>query len=210
MRRATMISMLAGAAVAPAILFGCATAPSDAETSAKAAAVMKASFRDQGQAKVDRLDQDDTQKTCSAYAGKAVPKDVAERIEKANLASIKWPADGKLVGDWKNGEKIAQEGRGMQYSDDPKVPAGANCYACHQLAPQELSFGTIGPSLYQFGKLRGYTDEMRKYAYGKIYNAEAYSACTNMPRFGHKGILTEQQIIDVVALLMDPASPVNK
>ncbi len=72
---------------------------------------------------------------------------------------IKWPADGKLMGDWKNGEKIAQEGRGMQYSDDPKGPVGANCYACHQLAPQELSYGTIGPSLYQFGKLRGYTDE---------------------------------------------------
>jgi sulfur-oxidizing protein SoxX len=31
-----------------------------------------------------------------------------------------------------------------------------------------------------------------------------------MPRFGHKGILNEQQIRDVVALLMDPSSPVNK
>ena len=210
MQPKTLTWILAAAAVAPVILFGCATAPSDTETSAKAAAMMKGSFREQGQAKLDRLDQDDMQKTCSEYAGKTLPKDVAGRIEKANLAAIKWPADGKLVGDWKNGERIAQEGRGMQYSDDPKQPAGANCYACHQLAPQELSFGTIGPSLYQFGKQRGYTDEMRKYAYGKIYNAEAYSACTNMPRFGHKGILTEKQITDVVALLMDPASPVNK
>jgi sulfur-oxidizing protein SoxX len=203
-------AILAAAIAAPAILFGCASAPPDAETSAKAAAVMKASFHEQGQAKLDRLDQDDTQKICSEYSGKAPPKDIAERIEKANLATIKWPADGKLVGDWKQGEKIAQEGRGMQYSDDPKAPAGANCYACHQLAPEELSFGTIGPSLYRFGRTRGYTDEMRKYAYGKIYNPEAYSACTNMPRFGHKGILTEKQITDVVALLMDPASPVNK
>ena len=210
MQPKTLTWILAAVAVAPVILFGCATAPSDTETSAKAAAMMKGSFREQGQAKLDRLDQDDMQKTCSEYAGKTLPKDVAGRIEKANLAAIKWPADGKLVGDWKNGERIAQEGRGMQYSDDPKQPAGANCYACHQLAPQELSFGTIGPSLYQFGKQRGYTDEMRKYAYGKIYNAEAYSACTNMPRFGHKGILTEKQITDVVALLMDPASPVNK
>jgi sulfur-oxidizing protein SoxX len=205
-----LISILGAAAVAPAILFGCATAPGDAETNAKAAAMMKGSFREQGQAKLDRLDQDDTQKTCSEYSGRTPPKDVAERIEKANLATIRWPADGKLVGDWKNGERIAQEGRGMQYSDDPKGPAGANCYACHQLAPEELAFGTIGPSLYRFGKTRGYTDEMRKYAYGKIYNPEAYSACSNMPRFGHKGILTEKQITDVVALLMDPASPVNK
>jgi len=193
-----------------AILVGCATAPNDAEVNAKAASMLKASFREQGQAKLDRLDQDDTQRVCSEYVGRAPPKDVAERIEKANLATIRWPADGKLLGDWRNGEKIAQEGRGMQYSDDPKGPVGANCYACHQLAPQELSFGTIGPSLYQFGKLRGYTDEIRKYTYGKIYNADAYSACTNMPRFGHKGILTEQQVKDVVALLMDPASPVNK
>ena len=211
MRRNPLILALAAAVLAvPAILDGCATAPGDAEVSAKAATVLKASFKEQGQAKLDRLDQDDMQKACSQYAGKAPPKDVAERIEKANLASIQWPADGKYVGDWKNGEKIAQEGRGMQYSDDPKAPAGANCYACHQLAPQELLYGTIGPSLYQFGKSRGYTEDMRKYAYGKVYNADAYSACTNMPRFGHKGILTEQQIKDVVALLMDPASPVNK
>jgi len=194
----------------PALLHGCATAPSDAEITAKAAATLKASFKEQGQARLDRLDQDDTQKACSIPAGKPVPKDVADRIEKENLASIRWPADGKYVGDWKNGEKIAQEGRGMQYSDDPKVAAGANCYACHQIAPQEVSFGTIGPSLYQFGTRRGYTDETRKYAYGKIFNAQAYSACTNMPRFGHKGILTEAQIKDIVALLVDPESPVNK
>jgi len=201
---------VAVAAAAAAILVGCATVPSDAEVSARAASVLKASFREQGQAKLDRLTQDDTQKTCSEYSGKALPKDVAERIEKENLASIQWPADGKYLGDWKAGERIAQEGRGMQYSDDPKVPAGANCYACHQLAPQELSYGTIGPTLYQFGKVRGYTAEMRKYAYGKIWNAEAYNACTNMPRFGHRGILTSQQVKDVVALLMDPDSPVNK
>ncbi|MCC7042183.1 MAG: hypothetical protein IT516_17910 [Burkholderiales bacterium] len=93
-----------------------------------------------------------------------------------------WPADGKYVGDWKNGERIAHEGRGKQWSDDPKGPVGGDCYACHQLSPQEVSFGTIGPTLYQFGKVRGYSDEMRKYAYGKIWNSAAYSACSNMPR----------------------------
>ena len=210
MQRRHLTGALAAAIAAPAILIGCATAPSDAEVAASATAMLKASFSERGQAKLDRLVQDDMQKTCSDYTGKALPKEAAEKIEKANLAAIKWPADGKLLGDWKNGEKIAQEGRGMQYSDDPKGPVGANCYACHRLAPQELSYGTIGPSLYQFGKARGYTDDVRKYAYGKIYNAGAYNACTNMPRFGHKGILTEQQIKDVTALLMDPDSPVNK
>ena len=210
MPRHSLLLAFAAVLALPVVLHGCATAPSDAEVTAKAAATLKASFKEQGQAKLDRLDQDDAQKACSLPAGKTVSKDVAARIEKENLASIKWPGDGKYVGDWKNGEKIAQEGRGMQYSDDPKVASGANCYACHQLTPQEVSFGTIGPSLYQFGKLRGYNDETRKYAYGKVFNAEAYSACTNMPRFGHKGILTEAQIKDVVALLVDPESPVNK
>ncbi len=201
--------LIAGAA-SLLVLTGCATTPTDAETSAKAAAVLKASFKERGQAKLDRLEQDLTQETCSGYATKAPPKDVMEVIEKANLAMIKWPADGKFLGDWKSGEKIAQEGRGMQYSDDPKGVVGANCYACHRLDPKEVSYGTIGPSLYNFGKTRGYGPDIQKYAYGKIYNAEAYSACTNMPRFGHNGILTEQQIKDVVALLMDPQSPVNK
>ena len=192
------------------LVAGCAMPPSDAEIRAKAAATMKSSFKDAGQAKLDRLDQDETQRVCSQYAGKALPPDVAKRVEQLNLATIKYPADGKLVGDWKNGEKIAQEGRGKQFSDDPAGPVGANCYACHQLAPQELSYGTIGPTLYQFGKLRGYTDETGRYAWGKVYNADAFAACSNMPRFGHSGILTEAQLRDVVALLMDPASPVNQ
>jgi sulfur-oxidizing protein SoxX len=195
------------------ILAGCAAVAdrSDSETSAKALALMNASFRESGQAKLDRLVQDEVQRVCSEYSsGRPVPKEVAQAIEKSQLALIKYPADGKYVGDWKSGEKIAQTGVGMQFSDTAGAAAGGNCYACHQLTREEVSYGTIGPSLYNFGKLRGYTPDMQKYTYGKVYNSEAYSACSNMPRFGHKGILTEQQIRDVVALLMDPASPVNK
>ena len=197
------------AALATAVV-GCATAPSDVEVSRQAATVLKSSFKANGQAGLDRLDQDETQRLCTQYANKPLPKDVADMIEKLNLASIKWPADGKWTGDWKNGERVAQEGRGKQFSDDPKGPVGGNCYACHQLSPQEVSFGTIGPSLYGFAKLRGFNDETRKYAYGKIWNADAYSACSNMPRFGHSQILSEQQVKDLVALLTDPDSPVNK
>ncbi len=191
---------------------GAATPPSatDAAIAAKAEAMLKASFKARGQAGLDRLDQDETQRVCSQLANKPPPREIAEKIERANLAMIKWPADGKLLGDWKNGEKIAQEGRGKQYSDDPAGPVGANCYACHQIAPQEVSYGTIGPSLYRFAKVRGYGPEIQKYAYGKVFNPDAYAACTTMPRFGHNGILTEQQMKDVVALLMDPESPVNK
>lgn len=199
-----------GWTAAAAVLVGCATAPSDQQVSARVAEVLKASFKARGQAGLERLDQDETQRLCSALAGKAPPKDVAAKIESDNLATIKYPADGNLAGDWKSGERIAQEGRGKQFSDDPAGPVGANCYACHRLSGTELAYGTIGPSLYQFGKLRGYTDETRRYAYGKVYNAQAFAACSNMPRFGHKGILSEQQIKDVVALLTDPQSPVNQ
>jgi L-cysteine S-thiosulfotransferase len=213
MRKSLVHRSLAAAAVVTVVvgvLLGCATAPADDGVSDRAAAMMKSSFKARGQATLDRLDQDETQRLCSEYAGRALPAPIAERIQQANLATIRYPADGKLAGDWKSGEKIAQSGQGFQYSDDPKKPAGANCYACHQLTPQELSYGTIGPSLYRFGKLRGYSEDTRKYAWQKVYNAEAFAACSNMPRFGHHHILTEQQIRDVVALLVDPASPVNQ
>jgi len=177
---------------------------------AKTVAVLKSSFKANGQATLDRLDQDEVQKLCSGHdPAQPVDKAVAERIEKSQQATIRYP-QGSLLGDWKNGEKIAQSGVGKQYSDDPTAVAGGNCYACHQLAKAELAYGTIGPSLYNFGKLRGFTPETQRYAYAKVYNAEAFSACSNMPRFGYHGILTEQQIKDVVALLMDPESPVNK
>jgi len=154
---------------------GCASV-NDEETAQKAVAVMKASFSERGQAKLDRLDQDEAQRLCSIPPSATLPKDVAAAIEKANLATIKYPADGKLLGNWRDGEKIAQSGIGKQYSDDPKLPSGANCYACHQLTKEEISFGTIGPSLYNFGKLRGNTDAIQRYAYGKVYNSQAFSA----------------------------------
>jgi sulfur-oxidizing protein SoxX len=203
MRRAVRVLCLGGSALMAA---ACATTPADGDL----AAVLQRSFNPAGQAGLDRLRQDDTQRACSAARGKAVPQDVLARIEQDNLATIRYPADGRFEGDWRAGERIAQEGRGKQFSDDPSQPAGANCYACHRLAPTELSFGTLGPSLYQYGKLRGNTAEVQRYTFGKIYNAEAFAACSNMPRFGHKGILTEQQIKDITALLLDPASPVNQ
>ena len=176
----------------------------------RATAVMKASFKERGQAKLDRLDQDRAMALCTKYATSPIPKALAKEIEVENLKTIPFPKDGKYLGDWKAGERIAQSGVGRQFTDNPANPSGGNCYACHKLDPKELSYGTIGTSLYQFGKIRSYAPEIAKYAYGKIYNAQAYSACSNMPRFGHHQTLTETQIKDLVALLMDPESPVNR
>ena len=52
--------------------------------------------------------------------------------------------------------------------------------------------------------------EIVKYTWGKIWNSKAYNACSNMPRAGTEGILTEAQVRDIVALLLDPKSPVNQ
>ena len=191
------------------LLVACATSLSEDEAQKRAVSMMKSSFKAQGQASLDRLNQDDVQATCSKYPpGATIPKDVADKIEKAQFAAIKYPA--KLMGDWKAGERVAQIGTGFQFSDGPTAPVGANCYACHRMSKDEISYGTIGPSLYQFGKLRGTSQPIQQYTYGKIYNSNAYTACSNMPRFGHSKILTEAQMADLTALLLDPASPVNQ
>ena len=209
------------AAVASALVVaGCATGPSVAELNTLTDQIVKASFRDQGIAKVDRvLATDETNRVCSEadVAGKPLDEKTAKRIEEANMKSIKWPSDGKFLGDWKEGEKIAQSGRGLTWTDDAKTVNGGNCYNCHQISKEEISFGTIGPSLYHYGKIRGVTDPnsaaakpIVEYTWGKIWNSKAYNACSNMPRAGHAGILNEAQVRHIVALLLDPNSPVNK
>jgi sulfur-oxidizing protein SoxX len=202
-----------------AVLAGCAAVPSGPELDKLVADIAKASFRDQGQAKVDRLVQDDANRECSAadVAGQPLDEKVAKAIEEANLKAIKWPSDGKFLGDWKEGERIAQSGKGMTWSDKAGSVNGGNCYNCHQISKEEISFGTLGPSLYNYGKMRGVTDPnsaaskpIVEYTWGKIWNAKAYNACSQMPRAGHAGILNEQQVKHIMALLLDPNSPVNK
>ena len=197
-------------AIVAALIGAAATGDAQSEQQ-KALEVMKQSFKARGQAGLDRLDQDDAQAACSRRPAEGpLPVDVAQRITQASVASVKFLADKGLMGDWREGEKIAQSGVGKQFNDDPARPAGGNCYACHELSPKEVSFGTIGPSLRAFGKTRGSGPEMQRYVYVKIYNSYAFVACSTMPRFGHKGILTEAQIAHLVALLLDPASPVNQ
>jgi L-cysteine S-thiosulfotransferase len=199
------------------LALGCASLPSPQELDAQAAAMHKAAFRDQGIAKVDRIAQDLGQSACSTETQPA--EAVAKQIESESLATIKWPTGGVYLGDWREGEKLAQNGRGMTWTDSSAATKdnGAQCYNCHQIGKAEISFGTIGPSLYNYGKIRGVQDPLSpasapivQYTWGKLWNSKAYSACSNMPRFGHKGLLDETQIRHVMALLLDPKSPVNQ
>lgn len=211
--------LAAVAATATLALAGCGAAPGGADLDQLTTGIAQASFRDQGQAKVDRLVQDEANRACSAadVAGKPIDEKVAKAIEEANLKTIQWPGDGKFLGDWKEGEKIAQSGRGMTWSDKAGSENGGNCYNCHQISKQEISYGTLGPSLYNYGKMRGVVNPQApeskaivEYTWGKIWNARAYNACSQMPRAGHKGVITEQQVKHIMALLLDPDSPVNK
>jgi len=193
-----------------AVVAGCASMMGP--TKEESVQTVKSSFKERGPAKLDRLNQTEIQTVCSEaqMAGHPVPKAERDALEKKILATIKYPADGKYLGDFKAGEKIAQTGRGLQWSDNEKTVNGGNCYACHQISPQEISFGNIGPSLKGYGKVRGYNETVVKYTWGKIWNTHAYNLCSQMPRYGDAGILSEEQIKDVMALLLDPNSPVNK
>lgn len=162
----------------------------------------------------DRLTQDEIQKTCSALRGSPVDPATAARVRKIAEKAVTHPAGGVKLGDWKKGEQVARSGYGYRVGHKPDDhnarPPGGNCYACHQLDPDEIAYGTLGPSLKAYGKLRGTGEAMLKYTYGVIYNAHIYFPCTNMPRFGANGVLTQEQIADVMAYLMHPQSPVNQ
>ena len=207
---------LAATAAAVLVATGCAHR-SSAEADQQAVSLIKSSFQPQGIAKLDRLDQDAANAACSKALGEVLPEAQAKAIEAANMKTVPAPPAAGYLGDWKQGEKIAQSGRGMTWRDKPGAVNGGNCYNCHQISKEEISFGTIGPSLYNYGKIRGVSDPASEtaqpivqYTWGKIWNAKAYNACSNMPRAGHMGTLNEQQIRHVMALLLDPASPVNK
>lgn len=181
--------------------------------------VVAASFEAKGIATLDYLKPDAANSACNAaeVAGKPLDEKTTQAIEKEQMKHVKWPRNDKFLGSWKEGEAIAQNGKGLTWSDKAGAVNGGNCYNCHQISKEEISFGTLGPSLYNYGKLRGVSNpnsaqakDVVKYTWGKLWNARAYNACSQMPRFGHKAILTEKQLQDVMALLLDPASPVNR
>ncbi len=208
--------LCAGVALA---LGGCeSTAGASAEHRAAAIdakQIIGRSFTAKGQAGVDRLSQDPLQQACSSETPPSA--ETAKALEAAEMAKIQPPADGRYLGDWRAGEKLAQNGRGMTWSDAATAANGGNCYNCHQLSEKEISYGTLGPSLLRYGKLRGVADPASAqsapivaYTWGKLYNAKATNACSLMPRFGAAHILTTQQMQDIMALLLDPKSPVNQ
>jgi len=217
MKKSAFLYAAAGATLLA--VAGCASTPTPtpADLDREALAVIKASFRDEGIAKVDRINQDLGQSACSS--DKPPTEAVADQVMTQARAAVKWPAGGQYFGDWREGEKLAQNGRGMTWTDTSTAPNdnGGSCYNCHQISKAEISYGTIGPSLYNYGKNRGVTNvaaataqPIVEYTWMKIYNGKTYNACSNMPRFGHLGLLDEKQMAHLMSLLLDPKSPVNQ
>ncbi len=171
--------------------------------------VLQNSFVAKNQATMDRMERDAVQTACSAPRGMPLNNDMLAALREARLNAVEMPEDGQFLGDWQRGAEVASSGRGLQSSDDPSKPNGGNCYACHQLAPSEVAYGTLGPSLTEYGA-RGQSEAMLQYTWTKLWDTHAYNLCSHMPRFGAQGILTEQQLKDVMAYLLDPASPVNQ
>lgn len=201
--------MLTIATLLPACLFEA----NAADTPSLVEKYIAQSFKQGENQDLSRLKQDQTQKECSQYRNNPPPK-IAAALTEREQATLKYPAEGKLIGDWKEGEKSVKMGFasriGVIEPDKPNAKTGGNCYACHAIDPKETAAGNLGPSLLGFGKLRGNSDAVAKYTYEKIYNAQAFNVCSSMPRLGYHNILTPEQIAHITAYLLDPESPVNK
>jgi sulfur-oxidizing protein SoxX len=156
-----------------------------------------------------RAQLDDTQRACTERRNQVSAAE-ADAIQARERATVVLPPDGNYLGDWRKGFQVANNGRGGQFSDPAGTVAGGNCFACHQMDPKEVSYGTLGPSLAAYGRDRNYDPELIRDAYIKIYNSQAAVACSNMPRFGSMKVLTVDQIKDVLAYLFDRQSPVNQ
>lgn len=200
-------------AVIIAILGATLAVAADNDMTALVDKYIETGFKQGEKQHLERLKQDEMQKVCTEYRNK-LPSDRVQAFMEREKASIKYPEGNKMLGDWQAGQKTFNDGFawrvGVIMPDKSDAKRGGNCYACHAADPKEVAAGNIGNSLTGYGKLRGNSPETIKYTYEKIYNSNVYMACSNMPRLGHNGVLTPEQIADVVAFLVDPASPVNK
>ena len=195
------------------IAAGCATYPDPATTHRIAEKMVSEDFSAPMPTLLKRLVQDRSQQICSKIGGAKLTQEEGAEVVKLARASIQYPASGKLVGDWKVGNQLAHDGAGDRIQGgilEKRKENGGLCQNCHALAPGEINVGNVGPGLTGYGLQRGNSEPIAKLTYERIYNAWAYSPCSNMPRLGATRHLTPEQVTHMVAYLLDPASPINK
>ena len=191
---------------------GCASYPDQPATRGIAEKMVSESFSAPAPALLKRLEQDRSQQICSKIGAAKLTQEEAAEVVKLARSSIQYPASGKLVGDWKVGDKLAHDGAGDRIQGgrlETRKENGGLCQNCHALAPGEINVGNVGPSLTGYGAQRGNSEAVAKLTYERIYNAWAYAPCSNMPRLGANRHLTPEQITHLVAYLLDPQSPIN-
>ena len=201
------------AAAVAAVALGCAVSPSPEEVQRIGEQMVSEAYPGMPAKLTARAQQDAAQRICSKAPGDKPTSEEAARVVEHARAGIRYPATGKLVGDWKIGERLVVNGTGLRVREGSveKVKEnGALCINCHALDPREVNAGNLGPALTGYGAQRGNSEAVAKYTYEKIYNAWMYYPCSNMPRLGANGFLTPEQIAHVVAYLVDPQSPVNR
>ena len=135
------------------------------------------------------------QALCSIHRNR-LPADLLPKFIEEQRALIQYPKDGRLMGDWRKGGAIFNN------------IAKANSFSSHYGSPVYWG-GNVGPSLEKYGLNRGQSEAIQRYTYEVIYNSWAYFPCTVMYRFGVQGLLTPEEIADVVAYLLDPNSDFN-
>lgn len=170
-----------------------------------------------------KLQQDESQRICSRYPSREkMPAKEIQKVMELNAKAIQYPQWGIYWGDWKEGQKIVDSPRGGRYAtygfSDKPTDKGGNCYACH-LIEKGKPGGTMGPSLTGYGKRYGITKENMntpetieklKMVYNIVYNSWSVFPCSAMPRFGYHGVLSPEDVMNVVTFLLHPDSPVNK
>ena len=206
-------SFVCAAGAGALIAAGCATSPDPATTRESAERMVSEGFSAPMPTLLKRLEQDRSQEICSKLGGaKLTQAEAAEVVERAR-ASFQYPGSGKLVGDWKIGDKLAHDGAGdrIQFGKlEGRKENGGLCQNCHALAPGEVNVGNVGPSLTGYGVQRGNSEAVAKLTYERIFNGWAFAPCSTMPRLGANHHLTPEQIAHLVAYLIDPQSPVNR
>ncbi len=163
----------------------------------------------------ERLTQDELQKACSGLKGGKLDSATAQKVTSLARESMEYPEGGIELGDWEKGQAVAENAFGFRVghsTDDHSTrETGGMCINCHALEEEKaIRSGTLGPSLIDYGKMRGTSEQMKKYTYEVIYNPHAFFPCTKMPRLGANDVLTQEKIADLLAYLLDPDSPVNK
>jgi len=209
MKKILKLSLFAAAALTFA---GCASYPDEATTRQMGEKMVFEAFSASPQ-HMKRLEQDRSQLICSKIGGAALTQAEAAEIVKLARESVKLPASGKMVGDWKIGKNLAYDGAGDRIRDgktENRKENGGLCQNCHALERGEINVGNVGPALTEYGKQRGNSEAIAKYTYEKIYNAWVYFPCSNMPRLGATSHLTPEQVAHMVAYLIDPQSSLNK